>query len=792
MTPPASTATTDMMDTTSNQDTAAGGTTDSATATTGGHTNNGMNSPTPEFDPNATEAHPDSGSDYTPGSGQSQTSRPRSSCQQQVQIINNISNSFSHDGIGMVGMNHPPNTNPTAGAISPSLGPTLYSFPPYVESARFKDSSCRKRGPDDEELIYPRMGTFSPTLRPASEISPSSASSAVASVPFLSLPSSNLSSQPAPKKPRSNTRINSTTTATTATAPTAATGAGQSSGRARSSASATPNGRGRDAASAGGSSNARQTVTARTTKDTPKTARRYRTGLAGGMAAQGNGSTVATASSSNTVPTGLNGHGNGNGNAMNVDSSNTSGGSSTNSNVSNGRNNIVRYGSGLVRRVGNQPIIAHSGTPRPGITPAEIGASLSLELIRRREEARQLREQEEQHKEEERRRNIEEVRRSLTQQAQRRAPSDSPTGQQESSSSSIPTSPSTQHTLTSVQHTPPPCRNPAQYLRNQNLLGQSSVSSGNPGQNPSFQLSQYHTPNHQPGNHAPHQQPLQHHHQSSYSWQHHQLSQQYQPPQYQQQPQHPQHPQHPGSQSHHQLFNVQSSSYHNFTPSYSSSSNDYPNHNGYYFNDNHNNGNHSNYNQQRSNYSNQNYHFNNNSYNNYGSYNNSASFSASTSGTIFFPHPSQPYGSSRPWQGSWGHGPHPHPSSRRHIPFQPQLPDTLLANAHSHRYSTSASIRTSTITGVQMLTSPAPQPLAWPIVSRNSGSPTQHQFPEYDDMTRASQAEFATLPPIRTSAVQGRLQVQASSNHGSMPVPVTAPSSHLSSSSGDSGQQQQQ
>ncbi|KAF9340143.1 hypothetical protein BGZ91_003298 [Linnemannia elongata] len=419
--PPVSTATRDVMDTITNQNAITSDTNETATTTTGGNTNNGTNSPTPEFDPDATETDPDltqtdpdSGSDYSSQSGQNQITLPhrptrplRPSCQQQVQIINNISSNFSYDGNGMVGMNHPPNTYPTAGTISP-LGATLSSFPPQVG---FEDPSSRKHGLDGEELIYPRIGTFSPSLRPTSDFPPSSSSTAVTSLPFLPLPSSNLSSRLALKKPRSNT----TSTTTTTTTPTATTGAGQSSDKAGARASATPtNGRGRGAPFALGDGTARQTATNRTAANTPKTARRYRTGLAGGTVAQGNGHIVTTAfSNNNNVAPDHNGHGhgnnNGNSNAMDVDGGNNSGGSSTNNNVRDNSNNIVRYGNDLVRRVGNQPIIAHSHTPRRGITPAEIGASLSLDLIRRREE--------------ERRRNAEEVRRRLARQAQQNVPS---------------------------------------------------------------------------------------------------------------------------------------------------------------------------------------------------------------------------------------------------------------------------------------------------------------------------------------------------------------------------------
>ncbi|OAQ28231.1 hypothetical protein K457DRAFT_20414 [Linnemannia elongata AG-77] len=815
--PPVSTATKDVMDTITYQNAITSDTNETATATAGGNTNNGTNSPTPEFDPDATETDPDltetdpdSGSDYSSQSGHNQITLPRRptrplrpSCQQQVQIINNVSTNFSYDGNGMVGMNHPPNTYPTAGSISP-LGTTLSSFPPHVD---FEDPNSRKHGLDGEELIYPRIGTFSPSLRPTSDFPPSSSSTAVTSLPFLPLPSSNLSSRLTLMKPRSNT-----TSTTTTTTPTAFTGAGQSSDRGTGArASATPaNGRGRGAPSTLGDGTARQTATNRTAANTPKTARRYRTGLAGRTVAQGNGHTVTTAFSNNNVAPDHNGHGhgnnNGNSNAMDVDGGNNSGGSSTNNNVRDNSNNIVRYGNGLVRRVGNQPIIAHSHIPRRGITPAEIGASLSLDLIRRREEARRLRVEEEQRKEEDRRRNAEEVRRRLARQAQQNVPSGTSTSQQESSSSSVPASPSTQHTLTSVQHTPPLRHNPQHYPRNQSLHGQSPTCSGNSGQSPPPQLFLYHATNHQPGNHTQHQQPLQHH-QSSYSSQHHQSSQLYQPSQYQQ---HLQHPQHPGSQSHHRQFNVhQSSSYHSLTPSNSpSASNDYLNFNNHHFSSNHYSGNQLNYNQHRSSYNNQYYHSNNNHrYQPYNSYNNTASFSASIYDTILFPHPSQPYGPSRPWQGSLRHDSHPHPRLRRHIPFPSQQPDTLLANAHSHRYTTSVSIRTSRNLGLRMLTSPEPQPPAWLLVSRNPGSPTQHHFLEYDQMMRASQAEFATLPPIRVSTAQG-LQVQASSNHGPIPVHVPMPSSHpsspsllsslsslsssSSSSSGHSGHQQQQ
>ncbi|KAF9153717.1 hypothetical protein BG015_002796 [Linnemannia schmuckeri] len=846
-TPPTLPASTVMVATTTNQPAA---TTNTVTATTSRTTNNSMstafstnignignigNNASIDFDPDATETDPDltesdrdhSESDYVPGNGQNQSSGPRHPrrphppvCQQQAQVQSisnnyNNSNNFGHDVIGMVENIHPPNVNAIAGGVNASLRPTLYSFPPHVWSSRAENNASKKRGPNGEELIYPRMGTFSPTLCPTSDFSPLSDTS----VPSLPLPLSS-SSQPASKKPRTNTRTNTITDTATTTVPSTTFSTGRFPDRDAATFSATPNnggGRGERVPAAAATGTARQTAPSRATGATNKTSRRYWTGLAGAIAAQSNGYTIAATFSNNSAGIGHadngNGDSSGNGDAMDVDCGNHDDRNDDSNDDRNGNdsrdnttynstnrdssNNIVRSGNNLIRRVGNQPIIAHSHIPQPGTTPAEIGAAVALTLIRLREEAWQRKVEEEQRKE--RRRSMEEMRRRFALTTQQRGSSVTPSGQQ-TSFSPAPLSSSTQYALISIQNTPLPHQIPQQYPGNQNQHGQSFAASGSASQAPHFQVSQYHAPNYQPGNHAQNTQHLQHqqhqqyqrhsqHSQHSQWQQHYQSSQSYQPSQYRQ---HPQHIQYPVSQYHHQQLNVHQSSFHHGSnqPHVASphSPHNYYNHNGNHFNGNYFNGNHHNYNQQYDHYSNRNQYYNNNHYNdnqeysNYNNYNNTASFSTSAPAGSHPPPPSpppppppQPHPSSRPSQGYHSHGSYTHLSPRRYTPFPPQLPDSRLTNVYSNRYSTS----TSNNTRYRILTSPAPQPPASARVSQNPGGLTQHQFPEWDRMTRASQAEFATLPPIMALAVQG-LQTQQN-DHVPTPSPASVPSSHPSS-----------
>ncbi|KAG0315924.1 hypothetical protein BGZ97_007689 [Linnemannia gamsii] len=376
-------------------------------------------------DSNATEDEgDDSGSDYTPAGGgrnQASATRVRSRLfQQQTESSNNHSNY----GDAAISYTHPSRATATAVATQGQILPILATW-----SASSPSSTSQTANRNLDTAVQELPSIFAFVLEFAFVVVAFSNSQRTAKRPRITVAGANTMA-PTPMLIEKPTSVSEVHPCDIATVPI--------------SAMETPTIAKKKAISTACTAMQTFTRAIAATRNTKSAAMRLQTDLAGSMAVQlGNGRIVTNAAGSSSVD-------------MNDYKNNGGGGTNTRTNSSTKTNTIHTGRSNRRTRSGpptaaqlSQQIITYSRTPRSGITPDDVQAARILLSIRPREEAQLAEEEKRQRKKEEEKRRRKEHR----EKHKRRQDSDTSSDEQPSPSP-VPSSPSSQHTLTSVPSSP--------------------------------------------------------------------------------------------------------------------------------------------------------------------------------------------------------------------------------------------------------------------------------------------------------------------------------------------------